>query len=311
MGNNLISNKKTSSYIGLFFVVFVWGCAPLLTLELYKYFSPTIRVCLSESAALVAYILVSVKHLKRFNCEYLKVGIPTGIFLALANISQKIGLLYTTPARYAFLENLSCITVPILMFILVRKKITFVTVLSCFMCLASIFTLNKVSFGGSSSWGIGEILCAISGLLYGFNIAGTGVYAKKLFAPLYLAVQSAVGVITSLIFSVVLNSVTYVNAEGIRAPLEKIVFSLRIEHILFAVVVAVLSSALCWIIRTNALKHIEANIVAVIMPFSAVVTGVLSVIFGTDILDIHLILGAVLGMGAIFLSSYDDLLKRR
>lgn len=300
--------EKTISYIGLLFVVLVWGCVPLITLHHYKFYSPTIRVCFTELVLLITYLIIARKHIKEFNLEYLKVGIPTGLFLALANISQKIGLLYTTPARYAFLENLSCITVPVLMYILVKKRPGFSACLASVVCLASAFVLNGISFS-DSSWGIGEILCAVSGLLYGFNIAGTGVFAKKLNTPLYLATQSTVGFSTSLIFSLILNFVTITNDSGISQPIEKIMFSFNPMHLIYVILVAVVTSAFCWIIRTNSMKHIDACIVAVITPFSAVITSVISVILGKDCLDINLILGSLLGLLSIFLSSADDIFK--
>lgn len=306
-----VSDKKLASYMGLFFVVFVWGCGPLLTLELYKYYSPTFRMFFSEVVLVITYFIISRKHIKEFNWDYIKIGVPTGFFLALANISQKIGLMYTTPAKYAFLENLSCITVPILMFIFVKKKIGLTTVLSCILCLASVSVLNNVTSSDTSSWGIGEILCAIAGLLYGFNVAGTGAFAKKLFAPLYLAVQASVGIIISFIFSMILHFTTYTTSYGTQIQIEKIVFSFKPEHIIFAILVTVISSALCWTIRTNAMKYVDANAVAIIMPFSSVITGVLSVLTENDNLSINLVAGGTLGFLAIILSSFDDVFKKR
>lgn len=301
----------TMAYLGLFFVVLMWGTCPLITLELYKYYSPTIRVFFSEIVLFISYIILGRKHFGEFNIDYIKIGIPTGFFLALANISQKIGLMYTTPAKYAFLENLSCISVPILMYILIKKKPGKMTVISCALALISVFVLNGLSFNDASSWGVGEILCAASGLLYGFNIAGTGAYAKKMNAPLYLATQSVVCMIVSLIFALTLNFMTLPNAEGVMAPIEKITFSFNPAIILFLIVYVVISSALCWVIRTNSMKKIDASIVTIIMPFSAVVTGILSVLMGKDMLSINLVLGGLIGVLAIFLSSYDDIFRRK
>ncbi|MBQ4543735.1 MAG: DMT family transporter [Clostridia bacterium] len=294
------SGEKAISYIGLFFVVFVWGCSPLLTLELYKYYSPTARMCFSELTLFIAYLIIAKNHIKEFNMSYIKVGVPTGIFMALANLCQKIGLLYTTPAKYAFLENLSCITVPVLMYILVKKKPKISTLAGSILCLLSALVLNGTTLGGQG-FGIGEILCAIAGLLYGFNIAGTGVYAKNLNVPLYLATQAVTGFIVSLISTVVFDFTS----------VEKIVFSIKPVHIIFAIAVTLIVSALCWIIRTNSMKHIDACIVAVIMPFSAVITSIVSVISGKDTLNINLIFGGFLGLLAIFLSSYEDIKKGR
>lgn len=300
------TNKTTLSYISLIFVILVWGCSPLITLDLYKYYSPTVRVCFSEFILIIAYLLITGKNIKKFNLDYIKIGVPTGFFLALANITQKVGLVYTTPARYAFLENLSCISVPVLMFILIKKKPSFITALACIVCLASTFILSDVSLT-DASWGIGEILCAASGLLYGFNIAGTGIYAKKLNVTLYLAVQSATSFVVSLITTVVLH---FTISPASHEPIEKIMFSFNPAHIIFVIIFVLISSALCWILRTNALKHIDARVVAVISPFSAVITGILSVLAGTDTLDMNLVLGCALGLLAIFMSSYDDIFKK-
>lgn len=293
---------KILSYLGLFFVVLVWGTGPLVTLHFYKYYSPSIRLFFSECILLVTYILMSGRHIRELNMDYIKIGVPTGFFLALAKISQKIGLMYTTPARYAFLENLSCITVPILMYFLVKKKPGAMTILSCILSLASVFILNGIFSGGMSGWGKGEILCALSGLLYGFNIAGTGAYARKMRATLYLAVQSVVGMAVSLLFALSLNFITVADSSGAFVPVEKIVFSFKAEHIALTIIYIVISSGLCWVIRTNAMKYIDATAVAVIMPFSAVITGILSVICGNDVLDYKLIAGGILGVIAVITS---------
>ena len=299
------TSKKFGAYVGMLFVVFVWGVAPLLMVHLNKIYSPVMRTCFVEAVLFVTYLLIAGKNIKKFNMDYIKVGIPTGIFLALANLTQKIGLLYTTPARYAFLENLSCISVPVLMYILIKKKPSVTTVLASVICLVSAFVLNGISFS-DGSWGIGEILCAASGILYGFNIAGTGAFAKKLYTPLYLATQSVMGFLISFILSLTLNNTYITTSTGLRIPVEKIMFSFKPEDIIFLVTVALVVSAFCWIIRTYSMKYIDACVVAVIMPFSAVITSVLSVLTGNDTLNFNLVMGGILGLVAIFLSGIED-----
>lgn len=289
----MIKNKKLLAYLGLFFVVFVWGASPLITYELQKIYSPTFKLAFGELILIIIYLLMSVKHFKEFNRGYFKIGLLTGLFLALANVTQKIGLLYTTPAKYAFLENLSCVVVPILTFFLIKKKIKLVTVLSSLICLGGVFVLNGISF--DSGWGVGELLCAASGILYGFNIAITGAYAKKFYVPMYLAVQCIMGLSVSLVLSVILH----------KTGIEPIKFPVTPHLIAIIILVTAISSALCWTIRTNAMKHVSASAVAVIMPFSAVITTVASVIMGTDTLSSAIIVGGIMIVAAIILSSFD------
>ena len=301
--NKIIHNKKIMSYIGIFTVVIIWGLCPLITNELNRHYSPTFKVAVSEIILLISFLVISGKNIKKLDKSYIIPGLITGFFLSLANITQKIGLLYTTPAKYAFLENLSCVSVPLVLYFLVKKKATKFTYISVILCLAGVFILNGISF--ADSWGAGEILCAISGILYGFNIAGTAVYAKKLFAPLYLAVQCIIGLVISLLFAFILNAATITDAAGNVSVIEKIVFSPDVKLFIFLVLYVIISSAFCWIIRTNCLKYIPANVVSVIMPLSAVVTTVASTIAGTDPLSSNIIWGGLLGIIAVLTSSFD------
>ena len=68
----------------------------------------------------------------------------------------------------------------------------------------------------------------------------------------------------------------------------------------------ILRNAFCWIVRTSAMKKVDATVVAVIMPFSAVVTAVISVIRGADPLTNNLIIGGFLSLCAAILSGFSD-----
>ena len=64
---------------------------------------------------------------------------------------------------------------------------------------------------------------------------------------------------------------------------------------------------MCWTVRTSAMKYVSPSAVAVIMPFSAVVTGIVAVILGMDTVSRTLIVGAILGLAAALMSSLGDL----
>ena len=54
------------------------------------------------------------------------------------------------------------------------------------------------------------------------------------------------------------------------------------------------------------MKKVDASVVAVMMSFSSVVTMVLSVLTGSDVLTASLIVGAALGLISIILSAFGD-----
>ena len=117
--NQLLSGKKLA-YAGLIFVIVLWGISPLITLQFYPYYSPTIRIIMGSFICAAALLLISWRKRHLLTKQYFLIAIPTGFFMALANILQKIGLQYTTPTHYAFLENLSCLTVPLLLFFFIK-----------------------------------------------------------------------------------------------------------------------------------------------------------------------------------------------
>ena len=232
--------------------------------------------------------------MKKLNKDYFKVAIPTGLFFSAAGLTQKFGLTMTTPAACAFLENLTCVCVPVLMFILAKEKFTIPKVLAALLCLGGVFLLCGGDLSGSSSLGL--ILCALAGVLYSVNIAGTGIYAKKLDTGLYLLIQFAVQGVVSATYSLLF----------VKDPQ----FSFAPQHLGALVAMILLSTVLCWVIRTACLKKLDPSFIAVAMPFCSVVTGILSVMTGADTLSFGLVGGAVLIFTAIMISGLADNKKK-
>ena len=301
------NKKRVLAYSAIIFVVFVWGVAPLISSYVLKFYTASIYSGTGALISGIALLGICFPSLKRLNKDYLKIAVPTGFFNALANLLQKIGLQYTTPTQYAFLENLSCVAVPVLLFFLIKKKPGFLTILASALCLCGCFALSGMDFSnGGISFGKGEILCALAGLLYGVNIAVTGAFAKKFNPALYVMVQTWVNVVVSFASAILLN---FVKING--AVVESIVFSWRIDHLLMLAGCALIISTFCWILRTNAMKYVSASFVAVMMPFSSVVTGVSSVAFGTDSFNANLLIGGALVFLASLLCGMEDVVESK
>jgi drug/metabolite transporter (DMT)-like permease len=222
--------------------------------------------------------------------------------VAAASLVQAIAYNFdASPTKQAFLENLSCIVVPILMLLIVKKKPSALTVAAALICLASSFVLGDILSVGLS-FGVSDILNALAGVFYGVNIAFTGIYAKKLTAKLYVMIQLFVQAISSALMAVLFH---FVPIGG--APIDPFVFTPKLGLILVVFCVGILTNAVCWTLRTSSMKYVSPSAVAVIMPFSAVVTGILSVILGMDRISWTLVVGAILGLAAALLSSFGDL----
>lgn len=108
--------------------------------------------------------------------------------------------------------------------------------------------------------------------------------------------------ILSLIVAIAFNFITM---NGV--PIEVIRFSWNPLLLFSRIAIVLISSTLCWVIRTNSMKHVDATVVAVMMPFSSIVAGILSVLVGMDELSVNLVLGAVLGLIAMLICAFGDI----
>lgn len=296
------NNKVFLAYGMLFLVVFIWGSSPPIYDYLNASYSAGLRTAVVSVISAVSLIIICFKRLKFLNAEYFKLAVPTGVCVALASLLQKIGLEYTTPTKYAFLENLSCVVVPLLLFLFIKKKPSFLTVISSIMCLVGCFVLSGIDLSsGDITFGLGELLCALAGVLYGVNIAFTGAKINKFDTLLYLMVQMCVQAIACILFAF-LFSIININGK----PLEVFSWSWNFGGIALIVAIAFVSNVLCWFLRTYAMKYINPTAVSVIMPFSAVITGVISVIAGSDTLTLSFGLGSAITLCAVILSSIAD-----
>lgn len=297
----LTSNSKGFAYAGLILVILLWGINPLVTLYFYQYYSPTIRISFAALVCALSLLIISRKKLKLLNKTYFRLAIPTGLFMAAANVFQKIGLQYTTPAHYAFLENLSVIIVPILSIFFIKKRPGILTIIAAILCMASSFLLTGMSNASGNSAFIGDLLCASAGICYGVNIAATGAFAKKLYTPLYLMIQMFVEFFISGIATIVFHA----------TKIESIQFDFHWRLIVANIAVAFITNTLCWLLRTKALRTLDASVVAVMSPFSAVITSVISILIGKDTLTLTLIISIGLGLLSIILSALGDIQSER
>ena len=290
-----IKHKRAAAYLGMLVILLLWGTTPVLNKKIISSYSPALMIGLRATVAAAFVGAVAGKRLKALDRSYLKTAGVSGAALGFAYVVQTVGLQYTTPAKSAFLENVSCIVVPIVLFFATKKRISVFQLLSALVCLAGVGVL---SFDGNAqglfSFGAGELLSCLGGVLYGVNIALMGVFGKDKNALVYAFVQmlavAAAGLFYAFLF-------------------EEMRFSLAPTDLLLLVYLGVIPTGLSWILRSVCQKHVNAAVVGVIMPFGAVITGVTSALCGEDTFGPSLFLGGTLCVSAIVLSEAGETLR--
>lgn len=302
---NILFTGKRPYYLALFFVVFTWGLDPVVMSYFYNYYSASVLTAIGAGVSFVMLLLLNAKKLPRLNARYFKVAAPISALNSIACLLQKIGLQYTTPANYAFLEHLSCVVVPIMLFILIKKRPTLPQAISAILCLSGCFILCGVGTAGAVSLAFGDVLCAIAGLALGACIALTGVYGKGLDMTLYMVVHMGVYFLISALSTVSLNFITLggTAAEPIR-------FTFDLKLLVLALLFGLVSIGLCWLLKNLATVKTDPTVVAIVSPFAAVISAVASVLLGQDALTYNLVLGATLILAAVLFSDIKVPTKR-
>lgn len=292
-------------YILLFIVIFVWGFDPSLCKYFYKNFSASAVAVVATLTSFVFFACFSIGKIKRINKKFLKIAAPIAFLNGLAGLLQRIGLQYTSPANFAFLEHLAVATVPIVLFILIKKKPSVLQIVSIILCLAGCFILSGMTLSGFKG-NIGDILCALSGIIYGLCVALIAVNAHRMDASLYMLIFTFIYSLTSIFTLILLHNI---KIDGV--PIEAARFSFDIMLLLPVAAFGLLTVGITWLLKTTAIKHLDPTFVAIVSPFTAVIAGGISVLTKTDILTPKLIIGGVMIMTAAVISGVFDVKRAK
>lgn len=291
-------------YAALLFVVFFWGCSSIIYSSLYKYYSASVLSAIMTFFSFLFFLFLSRKRFAKFDARYLKFGLPACLLSSFAGVMQRIGLQYTTPAHYAFLEHIACVVVPIAVFLLVRKKPSISQSISVVICLIGCFIISGADF--SSAINGGDILCFFAGILYGVSSALIGTYAKELDTVLFMLMYTFFYFLVSLGLALTMDNILI---NGV--PMEKASYSLYLPLLLAVMVIGVVDIGICWFLKNLAVQRIDPTTVATISPFSAVIAGSLSVVLQIEQISPRLVIAGVLIMFATLLPEFPALLQKK
>lgn len=290
---------RVISFLVLVAVVALWGVAPVVSKTAFDSFSPGMLIALRGVLAIITMAIIINKNFKKINKSYL-ICIPAGVFLAAAYIFQFVGLKYTVPSKNTFLENISCITIPLFMFIFVREKPTWYSVVSALVCVVGSLLLvgngfNFTTFFNSGSL-LGDGLSAVGGLFFGLDIAFTKVYCKDKDPLIYVFLQICVMTVISFIYAFVFEGQVF----------HTLTYSFDIRSVLMVVFLGVICTAVCWVSRAWAMRYVDAMTVSLLVPLSAVVASILSIAYMIEEFTLNLLVGGLVILISIAISAIFD-----
>lgn len=231
--------------------------------------------------AAVIMILARPQVLKAFSREVLVKGGVIGSILALAYITQTIGLNLSTAAITGFLTGTYVVFTPILAWFLFKQKIeakVFWGVSLAFLALLFI-SFNGFSLEPSQLW---LLAC---GVLFAAHIVGLGVWSPGMDAYALTVMQIIAVSVISWIGALV---------DGYQAPPNTFVWG----SIVFT---AVFATAFAFWMQTWAQSIMDSSRVAILLTSEVIFTAVVAVALGQEVLALRTIIGGVLMVAAMLI----------
>lgn len=243
--------------------------------------------------ATVLLALVFHKKLKLITKNVLWKGATLGAILFFAFTLQTWGLEYTTPSKNAFLTAINVIIVPIIAYLIYKRKIDRFESLAAVLAVVGI---GFLSLQGSMTINIGDMLSILCAVAFAFDIFYTNVFVKTEDALALTIVQFATAAVLGVIGVVVLGEVpTHIEPEA--------------AYIL--VYLAVFCTLIAYACQNVGMQYANPTKSAIILSTEALFGTIFSVIILHEMLTGRMIFGCVLIFIAIIFAEVKPTFRKK
>lgn len=256
-------NMRLIAKIMLFLSAIIWGSSFFIlknTLdEMPVYFILSVRFFVGA----VLLFLIGCKGWKKLNKKYVWAGGITGVFLALAYITQTVGLQYTTPSKNAFLTAVYCVLVPFMCWGITKKAPDKFNLISAVICFIGIGLVSLGSGDGGFNF-MGDGMTLICGIFFALQIVAIELWGKDMDIVLYTAFQFFAAFLVCFAGFLIFEDMP----KGVSAG--------AIGSLAY---VTVFATAIAFLLMNTGIKYASANTSALILSFESVFGVLFSILF--------------------------------
>ncbi|PET69613.1 EamA family transporter [Priestia megaterium] len=274
-------------YLGdgmLLITAIVWGSGFVVTDIALQYLTPYQVMAGRFVLATLLLTLTFGYKFKAFTKSVWWKGTILGTFLFLAFVLQTVGLQHTTPSKNAFLTAVNVVIVPIIAYLLYKRKI------DRFEMVGSVITIvgiGLLSLQSSMTLNFGDVLSLACAVAFAFDIFYTNLFIKE---------EDPISVTIVQFITASLLSVVVVLIKG------DIPTSLESEGIYSILYLAVFSTTIAYLFQNKAHKYTTASKATIILSTESFFGMLFSVLFLHEVLTARMVTGAVLIMVAILIA---------
>ncbi|PGN00176.1 DMT family transporter [Priestia megaterium] len=274
-------------YLGdgmLLITAIVWGSGFVVTDIALQYLTPYQVMAGRFVLATLLLTLTFGYKFKAFTKSVWWKGTILGTFLFLAFVLQTVGLQHTTPSKNAFLTAVNVVIVPIIAYLLYKRKIDRFEMVGSVIAIVGIGLLSLQS---SMTLNFGDVLSLACAVAFAFDIFYTNLFIKE---------EDPISVTIVQFITASLLSVVVVLIKG------DIPTSLESEGIYSILYLAVFSTTIAYLFQNKAHKYTTASKATIILSTESFFGMLFSVLFLHEVLTARMVTGAVLIMVAILIA---------
>lgn len=285
-------------YIGdglLLITAIVWGSGFVVTAIALDYLT-AYQVMFGRFvlAAIILSILFG-KKFRSFTKAVVWKGAVLGTILYIGFALQTVGLEYTTPSKNAFLTAVNVVIVPLIAYIVYKRKVDRYETIGSIIALIGI---GFLSLQGSMTINIGDALSLACAVAFAFDIFYTNHFVKK---------EDALSLTIVQFITASLIGLAAIFIQGDIPTLA----TLETEAIYAVIYLAVFSTTIAYVCQNIAFQYTTATKGAIILSLEAFFGMVLSVLFLHEVLTGRMVTGAVLIMAAILITELKPSFHRK
>lgn len=256
-----------------------WGSTFFLIHDLLDRVPAVDFLAVRFTIASAAMLLVAPRAVARLTPELRRRAVVLGALYGLAQILQTVGLAHTPASVSGFITGMYVVCTPLLAALILRTRITGLTVAAVGLAVAGLAVLTLEGF----SIGYGEALTLVAAVIYALHIVGLGAWSRP---------ADAIGM--SILQCVVIASICLVAA----AP-DGITFPDRTGDWLAVVYMALFAGAAALLGQTWAQAHLAPTRSAIIMSMEPVFAAFFAVVLGGESLTLRMLVGGAMVLAAM------------
>ena len=257
----------------------IWGSTFAVARDILDRWPPLSYLALRMPLAALLFAALFPRQVFGAGREAWKAGTTLGLLIGLAFVGQTVGLVFTTPAKSAFISGLTTPLIPVVAYILYRARPSRENLAG--VILASVGGALILAPVGAAGINTGDLLTLSTTILFAMHVSLMSVYARRFDLRQLSALQIAVAASLLLAAWLVVRAYgalagTGALPQGLARETEPLVWSARaVASLAYLVSVATVGVFLIWTWGQARMTATHAAVIFSLEPVFATIFAVL------------------------------------